>query len=133
MRCSLELEGISILGVHGTPRSLTEGIFKETTQKALEEIFFHIDESIIFSGHSHIPIRKNLRNKIIFNVGSVGMPFDGDNRASYVIVKIVNSVPKFIIRRVEYPINETIQLAESRGFPDLNEYRNLLLKAKISQ
>jgi len=131
MKCSLEIEGVSILGVHGSPRSFTEAILKDTTQELLEDIFSNIGESIIFSGHSHIPIRKYLRNKIIFNVGSVGMPFDGDIRAAYVIVKIENSVPEFIIRRVKYPLDEIIQLAESQGFPDLDEYRNLLLKAKI--
>ena len=61
------------------------------------------------------------------------MPTDGDNRASYGIIKIVNSALEFEIRRVEYPIKETLALAASRNFPEFEEYRRILKEAKIKR
>jgi hypothetical protein len=34
-------------------------------------------------GHTHIPLIRRVDQTLVFNVGSVGMPFDGDPRASY--------------------------------------------------
>ena len=43
--------------------------------------------------------------KMMVNVGSVGQPRDGDNRACYVI----QEDDKVLFRRVEYPFDTTIE------------------------
>ncbi|MFW9988218.1 MAG: metallophosphoesterase family protein [Candidatus Odinarchaeota archaeon] len=132
-KCVFEAIGIPILALHGSPRSISEGIGKNISHSELKEIFSNIEESIIVSGHSHVPFIVKIANKTIFNVGSIGMSLDGDNRASYGIIKIKNQIPKCSIRRVTYPISKTIEIARNREFPDLINYKKILREARISQ
>jgi predicted phosphodiesterase len=100
----------NLLYVHGSPRdptmeyilkSDTEDLFGEIPQK-IKEIFDMMDW-VCFVGHTHTPgvITQESRfftpvevggtfelsenEKYIVNVGSVGQPRDGDNRACYVV------------------------------------------------
>jgi len=132
MKCSMEINDLSILGVHGSPRSLSEGIMKETPLKELELIASKVEESIIVSGHSHIPLLKKVDNHTFFNVGSVGMPGDGDPKACYGLIEIIDDVSKFEIRRVKYPIKDVLDLAEKRDFPEFEKYGRILKEAKLS-
>ena len=129
--CAFEVAEVTILAVHGSPRSISEGIGKNIGENELETIFSNIEESVIVSGHSHVPFIGKVANKTIFNVGSIGMPLDGDNRASYGIIKIKNRNPECSIRRVTYPISETLTIAQNRGFPDLKNYKKKLNEARI--
>ena len=130
-KCVFETADVTILAVHGSPRSISEGIGKNIRQDELKGIFSNIEESVIVSGHSHVPFIGKVANKIIFNVGSIGMPLDGDNRASYGIIKIENQIPKCSIRRVAYPISKTLTVAKNREFPNLNNYKKTLNEARI--
>ncbi len=130
-KCFFETAGVTILAVHGSPRSISEGIGKNITYNELKKIFSNIEESIIVSGHSHIPYIGKIGNKVIFNAGSIGMPLDGDNRASYGIIKIKNHNPKCSIRRVTYPISKALTIAKNREFPDLKNYKKTLNEARI--
>lgn len=130
-RCVFETAGVTILAVHGSPRSISEGIGKNISQSELIEIFSNIEESVIVSGHSHVPFIGKVANKIIFNVGSIGMSLDGDNRASYGLIKIKNQTPKCSIRRVTYPISKILTIAKNREFPDLKNYKKMLNEARI--
>ncbi|MHA2287209.1 MAG: metallophosphoesterase family protein [Promethearchaeota archaeon] len=129
--CSFEKAGVTILAVHGSPRSISEGIGKDIGENDLKTIISNIKESIIVSGHTHVPFIGEVAYKTIFNVGSIGMPLDGDNRASYGIIKIKNKVPKCLIRKVSYPINETLATAQNRELPDLKNYKKKLREARI--
>jgi putative phosphoesterase len=130
-KCFFETAGVTILAVHGSPRSISEGIGKNIPYNEIKKIFSNIEESIIVSGHSHIPYIGKVANKVIFNVGSIGMPLDGDNRASYGMIKIKNQAPKCSIRRVTYPISKTLTIAKNQEFPDLNNYKKMLNEARI--
>lgn len=129
-RCVFEIAGVTILAVHGSPRSISEGIDKNITDKEMKVIFSNIEESVIVSGHSHVPFLGKVANKTIFNVGSIGLPLDGDNRASYGIIKIKNQTPICSIRRVAYPISKTLAIAQNWEFPDLNDYKKKLNEAR---
>jgi putative phosphoesterase len=130
-KCSFEIGGVSILAVHGSPRSISEGIGENISYEVLNEIFSGIEESIVVCGHTHIPCIREIENKIIFNVGSIGMPLDGDSRASYGLLKIKNGTPKCLIRRVLYPINKTLTNAKNGNLPNLKKYEKILKEAKI--
>lgn len=132
-KCVFEIAGVAILAVHGSPRYISEGIGKNIPQDELKEIFTNIEESVIVSGHSHVPFIGKVSNKVIFNVGSIGTPFDGDNRASYGIIKIKDQTPKCSIRRVAHPISKTLKNAQNRNFPDLESgiYKKMLYEARI--
>jgi predicted phosphodiesterase len=113
-----------LLFVHGSARNpLNEYVFPEDTynRRKMEKIFALVRRHV-FQGHTHVPgvftedfrffspeeIHSEYRlteGKTMINVGSVGQPRDGDPRACYVILE--DNLVRF--RRVEYPIDETIQ------------------------
>lgn len=95
----------SFLFVHGSPRNpLSEYIFPEDiyNHRKMERLF-QLVERYCFQGHTHVPgvftegyqfyAPEEIDNeytlgdgKLMINVGSVGQPRDGDNRACYVIL-----------------------------------------------
>ena len=70
--------------------------------------------SQVLCGHTHKPFYKKLGEKHICNVGSIGMPLDGDPRSSWVLVE---SQPEreitIHIRRVTYDIEKFLQIIDS--------------------
>lgn len=96
----------SFLLVHGSPRNpLSEYVFPEDiyNHRKMERLF-QLVERYCFQGHTHVPgiftesyqfyAPEDIENeytlgdgKIMVNVGSVGQPRDGDNRACYVILE----------------------------------------------
>jgi predicted phosphodiesterase len=93
------------LFVHGSPRNpLSEYIFPEDiyNHRKMERLFQLVDR-YCFQGHTHVPgvftegfqfyAPEEIENeytlgdgKLMINVGSVGQPRDGDNRACYVVL-----------------------------------------------
>lgn len=127
--------------VHGSPRDPTrEYVFPTDVLNPdkLQGIFSHV-EHITFNGHTHAPgvmteegmfrLPQDLKNeytideeKIICNVGSVGQPRDGDNRASYAIF----DGEKIRFRRVAYNVEKV--MARISRIDRLPEYLALRLK-----
>ncbi|MBI3267761.1 MAG: metallophosphoesterase family protein [Planctomycetes bacterium] len=125
--------------VHGSPRDPTmEYILRADCEDLLGEVpskikdIFSRFEWLCFVGHTHDPgvITENSKfvsprdlngsfevppdKKLIVNVGSVGQPRDGDNRACYVIF----DGKKLDFRRVEYDPQATRQ--KILGIPELD-------------
>jgi diadenosine tetraphosphatase ApaH/serine/threonine PP2A family protein phosphatase len=69
-----------------------------------------------------MPEKTGLPEKCFVNIGSVGQPRDGDNRASYVIVD--GDVVMF--RRVAYDYDAT--MAKIRRIPTLDDFLARRLK-----
>ncbi len=123
------------LFVHGSARNpLNEYVFPEDiyNRRKLEKIFALIPR-YSFQGHTHVPgvfteqfqflspeeINYEYRlgeEKAMINVGSVGQPRDGNNRACYVVLE--DNLVRF--RRVEYPFERTI--AKIYDIPDLDNF-----------
>ena len=71
----------------------------------------------IFSGHTHYPFYKEVDGFLVCNVGSAGMPLDGDPRPSWVLLTGDNSGSQSVsIRRVSYDIASILQLIDR--YPD---------------
>ncbi|HPP53193.1 MAG TPA: metallophosphoesterase family protein [Thermoguttaceae bacterium] len=112
------------LFVHGSARNpVNEYVFPEDiyNRRKMEKIFALVPKCV-FQGHTHVPgvFTEDLRflspedisgeyhlgnQKLMVNVGSVGQPRDGDPRACYVII----DEDRIRFRRVEYPLEQTIQ------------------------
>ena len=112
------------LFVHGSPRDPTnEYVFPEHVHddRKMKNLFRRV-QKLCFQGHTHIPgvftehgefitpedcdYKYALSDeKRMINVGSVGQPRDGDPRACYTI--LCDDHVEF--RRVEYPLEQTIQ------------------------
>ena len=114
----------SELFVHGSPRRpVREYVFPEdiANRAKMEDIFSRV-EHVCYIGHSHMPgiFTEDMTfrppqevfnlytlngRKTIVNVGSIGQPRDGDNRACYVVV----DGAKIEFVRVQYDFQETIR------------------------
>lgn len=129
---SLNIKGSKILCVHGSPRSITDEMDNRITNAEMEEMLEGTNEDIILCGHSHIPYLGIIRGKHIFNVGSVGRPLDGNVSACYGIIDLYKPrKPKFILKRVNYPVQDTIKMAKEAGLPYFKRYEYTLSTANF--
>ncbi|MGC1376628.1 MAG: metallophosphoesterase family protein [Anaerolineales bacterium] len=97
------------------------GMAEQEWQKLLEymekEHLFQV-----FCGHTHVPFYKEMDNRLICNVGSVGAPLDGDPRSSWVMLDIDASGNQTIsIRRLVYDVSLILQRIEQT--PDYPEFK----------
>ena len=72
---------------HGTPGNPWVAITPLSTADQISAWLGEIGENTIICAHSHIPMERHVGPWHILNPGSVGMPLDGDPRASYMIVE----------------------------------------------
>jgi predicted phosphodiesterase len=120
------------LFVHGSPRDPTnEYVFPEDVYntRKMESLFGKV-KRYCFQGHTHLPgvftdrgefyspsevghLYQLTDQKVMINVGSVGQPRDGDNRACYTIID--GDQIHFV--RVNYPFDQTA--SKIYGIPDL--------------
>ena len=105
--------GKRFLLVHGTPRDpLDEYVMRDADAwaKRLEAV----EADIVIVGHTHMQFCLSIGDKMVLNPGSVGQPRDGDPRAAYAVI----DGPKILLKRIEYPVDETIAKFESLDVPD---------------
>jgi len=122
----LQFKGVDIRCVHGSPRSVIEIMDGSTGEGELKEMVAEVEEDVIVCGHSHRPYIGEIEEKKIINVGSVGSPYDGDNRASYAVLEITAGQIESEIKRVDYNIEKLLTIADKRDFPFLDEYAESL-------
>ena len=104
--------------VHASPESRWRAPTPEATDAELQSIYGSMRRPVIVYGHIHRPYIRSFPsqvfgNELIANTGSVGMPYDGDRRASYLLFD--DSRPT--IRRVEYSVEREIKALSSSGLP----------------
>ncbi len=81
---TITLDGdVTLLGYHGSPRSNLEGIHPDTPEKETVEMVAGHDALIMAGGHTHNQMMRHVRDKIIINCGSVGLPFEKDAAGNY--------------------------------------------------
>ena len=72
-----------------------------------------LEQPIIVYGHIHQQFVREVGEFTVINTGSVSQSFDGDPRASYVLID--NGAPK--LRRVEYDTEREINAIKASGLP----------------
>jgi putative phosphoesterase len=114
-----ELPRVKIQGnlalVHATPESCWRAPADNATDAELEAIYAPLARPIIAFGHTHHPSIKSMAGpvKLLINTGSVGLPYDGDPRASYLLLE--GNTP--CIRRIEYDVGKELKTLASCGLP----------------
>jgi Calcineurin-like phosphoesterase. len=118
--------------VHGTPPdSVTEYIWKY--EQRMDEVFARYPEPVCFVGHTHDLMRFVHRDgatlrlplpeeetrlepdaRHLVNVGAVGQPRDGDNRAKYALYD--TQTRTVTVRCIPYDIAATARLITAHGF-----------------
>ncbi len=125
---SLEVEGCSVLLVHGSPRANNEDILPEMPLEIVEEIIAGTTEKLILCGHTHVPCGYQTNTgQTVVNVGSVGRPMTSDPRACYAIVDFSQGSFEVRHRFVTYNNQLAAQLMSDRGFVGADRLADLLL------
>ena len=127
------------LFVHGFPPDSVKTYLFEKDTDEIAGWFQTPGPKLTFVGHTHDlelvawdgrkadrhPLHQDRlvldKSKYIINVGSVGQPRDGDNRAKYVIWD--PGEESIEVRFVPYDIQTTVDKIMERGFPEFNATR----------
>ena len=119
--------------VHGVPPDDAKDYLWKY-EAAMGELFARFDEPVCFVGHTHdlmrftkdreatsgrlpLPEGDTLLDpemRHIVNIGAVGQPRDGDNRAKYALFDTDSRV--LTMRFIPYDIKKTVDLIRARGF-----------------
>ncbi|MDF2547148.1 MAG: hypothetical protein K0R93_2046 [Anaerosolibacter sp.] len=126
----VEIEGIKILCVHGSHRSISEPIGIMTPQESIQQIIQEIEADILLSGHTHCPYYVSFNGKKIINVGAVSLALDGEAKASYGILEIGQNSTSYTNFRLDYDIEKVVDSAKFNRFPYIDVYSKRLKEAK---
>jgi putative phosphoesterase len=99
--------------VHASPDDLWNAPMPDADRETLAEIYGRLDGRVVVYGHIHRPFVRQVGELIVANSGSVGMPYDGDPRASYLLIED----GEVTVRRVEYDVDREVADLVARGYP----------------
>ena len=125
---SLDIEGCSVLLVHGSPRANNEDILPDMPLETIEEIIAGTNEQLILCGHTHIPCGYQTNSgQTVVNVGSVGRPMTSEPRACYAIIDFNEGNFEIRHRFIPYDNQTAAQLMSQRDFVGSDRIADLLL------
>jgi putative phosphoesterase len=109
----LELREADLFLLHAGPGDLWRAPMPDAPDDALLETYGPLGAKLVVYGHIHRPFVRRLPGLTIANSGSVGQPYDGDWRASYLLID--GGVPT--VRRVEYDLDRELADLSQSGYP----------------
>ncbi len=122
-----EPEGQEFRVVHASMRGNREGIYSDTPKATLRHLI-EPPPSVLCVGHTHRPLVRTIDNTLVVNVGSVGLPFDGDIRSAYAQLTWHNERWQVRIIRLNYDRVRAEQDYFSTGFiPDAGDLAKIML------
>jgi putative phosphoesterase len=108
----VSLEGA--LFCHGSPRDDNEIITALTPPERLAPMLEDVEESLVVCGHTHHQFELRLGDRRVVNAGSVGMPYQGDAAAFWVLVEDGD----FELRRTAIDVEAVAAAIRASGYPD---------------
>ena len=129
----IEIEGAPPLRLfHGLPDNPFAGILPDSDEDSVSSQIAVYDEPVLVCGHTHQPMDRTIapspsendgashpHNQRILNPGSVGMPYDGDPRAQYLLLDLVKENGKLgwktLFRKLDYDFNRVAGAFRSSG------------------
>jgi diadenosine tetraphosphatase ApaH/serine/threonine PP2A family protein phosphatase len=99
--------------VHASPESPWQAPGPEASEAELESVYGPLGEPVAVYGHLHCPFVRAVTGVTVVNTGSVSLSYDGDPRASYLLLD--GTTPT--IRRVEYDVEREVSALLESGLP----------------
>ncbi len=113
---TLDVDGVALTLVHGAPGNDETELGPMTEPGVWSELIDGSKAGATFCGHTHIPFRHSVGQQLVFNVGSVGYPYDGDRRASYFRgMTTPAGLREAEFRRVSYSTDRVLGQVEASG------------------
>jgi len=89
--------------VHGSMHGNRAGLYEHMEDDVLHNMVTPAP-AVLGAGHTHIPFVRKVRSTLIVNAGAAGLPFDGDQRASFAVVDLDARGARAEIVRVPYDL-----------------------------
>lgn len=125
----LEIEGLKVLLVHGSPRKNDENITPDLPIEKVEEMIENTDVDVIFCGHTHLPCGyQTTKKQTIVNDGSVGRPFTPEPKACYVVAEFKDKTAEFTHKFVEYDRETASKILSKRNFEGADKLAQHLIR-----
>lgn len=119
---SVNFKSYRIKFSHGSPWKNDEYIYPDFKKKDLKK-FLNYKEDIFFVGHTHRKMKKIIKNKIIYNPGSIGQPRDFYGAANWIVFDVQKKLVKFCSTKYSYDkIVKQIHLKDFKKFEKLKKY-----------
>lgn len=125
----LEIEGVKVLLVHGSPRKNDENIMPDMPVEQIQEILKGVDADLIFCGHTHLPCGYQTNSKqTIVNDGSVGRPFTPEPKACYVVAEFKDKSFEIQHKFIEYDRQKASEILAKRDFEGADKLAQHLIR-----
>ena len=113
--------------VHASPHTCWKAPSTNAPEAELEQLYGSLGQPIVVVGHTHLPAIRPMQGtvQLLINTGSVGLPYDGDSRASYLLLD--DNTPS--IRRVAYEVEREVKSLEASGLPHADWVARMLRAA----
>lgn len=111
--------------VHASPGDPWRSPMDNAADADLASVYGPLGRPVTVYGHIHRPFVRSVPGVVVANSGSVGLPHDGDRRASYLLLD--DSTPS--IRRVEYDVDREVKALAAFGRPHADWIARILKSA----
>jgi predicted phosphodiesterase len=98
----------------------------DASDDELQSTYASLGAQIVVYGHIHRPFIRRLPGMTVVNTGSVSQSYDGDTRASYLVI----DGDSVAIRRVEYDVQGEAEELLRSGLPHAEWLSRILLAGK---
>jgi putative phosphoesterase len=113
--------------VHAEPGDLWRAPMPDAGDGELTAAYAALGSARVGYGHIHRPFVRSVGELTIANAGSVGLPWDGDPRASYLLFD--DGRPTVV--RVEYDVEQEVRALHSLGHPDAERLAEMRLSGRF--
>jgi putative phosphoesterase len=118
-------ESVFMVCLHGSSRSNEEAMPADAPDEKIEELLEGREARLFAFGHTHTQMLRRFRSGILFNPGSVGLPYEvkwsGETRniarAEYALVTTRSGAVSVEFRQVPYSLRALRQTARKSGMP----------------
>ena len=114
-------DGFSV--VHASPGDLWRAPMPNASDEELRSTYASLRALIVVYGHIHRPYVRRMQGMTVANTGGVSQSYDGDRRASYLVI----DGESVTIRRVEYDVESEAKELVRSGLPHAEWMAKILL------
>jgi predicted phosphodiesterase len=123
-----ELDSVSLLLFHGSPRSYDDVLLPELGGEALEPFLGH-DAALLAGGHTHLQWTRRIGDALYVNPGSVGISYDRHEDppvlrplAEWALVTATGGTVGVEFRQVPYSVEDVRAASGRSGRPYADEW-----------
>jgi putative phosphoesterase len=108
----MQQHGSTVL-VHASPGDLWRAPASHASDAELESMYTPLGQAVAIYAHIHHPYIRNIAGRIVANTGSISLSYDGDRRASYLLLD--DATPS--TRRVAYDMDKELKILSASRLP----------------